>query len=327
MITREQLYEMVWSMPMTRLVARFGVSGSYMGRVCTGLGVPRPPRGYWAKRAAGQHPPVPPLPERGSAAPSGWSKGMPSGWLRGMPSGWSRGLRPNSGSLPDSFLSAVPGSRRRPPREVHPLVGSGLPALLSAGRVDRQGYVRPTKRLTVDVTVSRQALGRAMAFANDLFTGLEHLGWPVRLAPAHALLVRREIDLREDEKSDPFVYGRPWMPLRPTVTYVGTVPLGLAVIEMSEFARHRYVGEGRFVRDDTTAGSEDESTICHMQVPSGRLKLVVYSPYHPVPWCATWRETPTLDLDGQMGQVVDALPEAAEELSPRLNEFFARHRR
>ena len=62
MITREQLYELVWSMPMARLVVRFGVSGSYMARVCTGLGVPRPPRGYWAKRAAGQSPPVPPLP-------------------------------------------------------------------------------------------------------------------------------------------------------------------------------------------------------------------------------------------------------------------------
>lgn len=327
MITREQLYELVWSMPMTRLVERFGVSNSYMARVCTGLGVPRPPRGYWAKRAAGQHPSVPPLPERGSASPSGWSKGMPSGWLKGMPSGWSRGLMPNSGSLPEAFLSAVPGHRRPRPRKIHPLVASGLPALLSAGRLDAQGYIRPTKRLTVDVTVSRQALGRAMDFANDLFTGLEHLGCPVRLAPAHALFVRPEIDLREDGESKLFLYGRPWMPLRPTVTYVGTTPLGLAVIEMSEFARHLYVGEGRFVRDDTTPGSDDESLIRHMQVPSGRLKLVVYSPYHPVPWSAVWRETPAMDLAGQMGQLIDALPDAADELSPRLNAFFAKHRR
>ncbi|WP_338893816.1 hypothetical protein [Sinorhizobium meliloti] len=301
---------------MARLVARFGVSGSYMARVCTGLGVPRPPRGYWAKRAAGQSPPVPPLPECGSVTLPGWSKGMPSGWLKGMPSGWSRGLMPNSGSLPEAFLSAVPGGRRPRPREVHPLVASGLPAFLSAGRVDMQGYIRPTKRLTVDVTVSRQELGRTMAFTNDLFTSLEHLGCPVRLAPAHALFVRREIDLREDEESDPFRYGRPWMPLRPTVAYIGTVPLGLAVIEMSEFARHLYVGEGRFVRDETAPGSEDESSICHMQVPSGRLKLAVYSPYHPVPWTAAWRETEALDLAGQMGEVIDALPGAAEELSP-----------
>ena len=45
-ISRKALYEMVWSEPMLKVAARFGVSSSYMARVCTVLNVPRPERGY-----------------------------------------------------------------------------------------------------------------------------------------------------------------------------------------------------------------------------------------------------------------------------------------
>jgi hypothetical protein len=50
-ISREALYALVWSEPMTRVAERFGVSGSYMARVCELMNVPRPERGYWAKLA------------------------------------------------------------------------------------------------------------------------------------------------------------------------------------------------------------------------------------------------------------------------------------
>ena len=60
-VSREALYEMVWSEPMLRVAARFGVSSSYMARVCTLLNVPRPERGYWAKLAVGKAPKQPPL--------------------------------------------------------------------------------------------------------------------------------------------------------------------------------------------------------------------------------------------------------------------------
>ena len=34
-LTREALYELVWSEPMLKVAAQFGVSSSYMARVCT----------------------------------------------------------------------------------------------------------------------------------------------------------------------------------------------------------------------------------------------------------------------------------------------------
>ncbi len=48
-MTREELYELVWSKPMTLVAKEFDLSSSYMARVCAALNVPRPERGYWAK--------------------------------------------------------------------------------------------------------------------------------------------------------------------------------------------------------------------------------------------------------------------------------------
>lgn len=62
-ITREELYELVWSAPMIKVADKFDVSGSYLARVCTALRVPRPERGYWAKLAVGKAPKRPALPE------------------------------------------------------------------------------------------------------------------------------------------------------------------------------------------------------------------------------------------------------------------------
>jgi hypothetical protein len=59
-VSREELYELVWSTPMIKVAEKFTVSGSYMARVCSDLLVPRPERGYWAKLAVGKAPQKPP---------------------------------------------------------------------------------------------------------------------------------------------------------------------------------------------------------------------------------------------------------------------------
>ena len=39
MVTREELFEAVWTEPMITLSSRYGVSGSYLARVCDSLNV------------------------------------------------------------------------------------------------------------------------------------------------------------------------------------------------------------------------------------------------------------------------------------------------
>ncbi len=74
MVTRRELHDLVWSKPMTKVAEGFGVSGSYMARVCLTLHVPCPPRGYWAKLAAGRAPAPTPLPDARPGDPEVWTK-------------------------------------------------------------------------------------------------------------------------------------------------------------------------------------------------------------------------------------------------------------
>jgi hypothetical protein len=52
-ITREELYQQVWTTSMSRLGAQYGVSGNGLKKICVRLNVPYLPRGYWAKLGAG----------------------------------------------------------------------------------------------------------------------------------------------------------------------------------------------------------------------------------------------------------------------------------
>lgn len=81
-LTREALYALVWAEPMLKVAIRFGVSSSYMARVCTLLHVPRPERGHWAKLAVGKASRPPALPDVRPGDHLAWSR---DGLLRNTP--------------------------------------------------------------------------------------------------------------------------------------------------------------------------------------------------------------------------------------------------
>ncbi|MES2299468.1 MAG: hypothetical protein V4582_20695 [Pseudomonadota bacterium] len=51
---REKLFDEVWAMPVTKLAKGYGLSDVGLRKICVALDVPLPPRGYWAKLAAGK---------------------------------------------------------------------------------------------------------------------------------------------------------------------------------------------------------------------------------------------------------------------------------
>jgi hypothetical protein len=61
---RERLYKEVWAEPTQKVAARYGISDVALAKACRQLQIPKPPRGYWAKKAAGQ-----PLPRRPKLMP------------------------------------------------------------------------------------------------------------------------------------------------------------------------------------------------------------------------------------------------------------------
>jgi hypothetical protein len=64
---------------MTAVAARYGVSSSFLARVCMRLNVPRPQRGYWAQLQVGRAPKKPTLPSPRTGDLLDWSRdgGLP----------------------------------------------------------------------------------------------------------------------------------------------------------------------------------------------------------------------------------------------------------
>jgi len=60
-LTREELYELVWTVPMQRLAERYGISDVALAKTCRNLVIPVPPRGYWRRKETGRVPARPPL--------------------------------------------------------------------------------------------------------------------------------------------------------------------------------------------------------------------------------------------------------------------------
>jgi len=53
-LTRQEMYDLVWSVPASKLSERFGLSGRGLAKLCERHDIPVPERGWWAKTAAGQ---------------------------------------------------------------------------------------------------------------------------------------------------------------------------------------------------------------------------------------------------------------------------------
>lgn len=62
-LSREELYEKVWSTPLRHLAGEYGLSDVGLAKLCKRHRIPSPPVGYWVKRQHGKADPRPPLPD------------------------------------------------------------------------------------------------------------------------------------------------------------------------------------------------------------------------------------------------------------------------
>src|ERR1700752_2303834 len=53
-VSRAELYDLIWQIPISRLAARFGVSDVGLAKICARHRIPRPPRGHWARLEFGK---------------------------------------------------------------------------------------------------------------------------------------------------------------------------------------------------------------------------------------------------------------------------------
>lgn len=65
---RQKLFDEVWATPVKTVAKKHGLSDVGLRKICIALDIPMPPRGYWAKLAAGKTVPKPPLHETTTTA-------------------------------------------------------------------------------------------------------------------------------------------------------------------------------------------------------------------------------------------------------------------
>jgi hypothetical protein len=163
-----------------------------------------------------------------------------------------------------------------------------------------------------------QGLDRALAFTNELFLALEVRGHRVIIAPASQDFYRADIDERENPQKGHH-FNNLWSPIRSTAAYIGTVDIGLTIIEMSEQVEARYV-EGEFVRLTDYVPKrrgryvQDHGWTCKHDFPTGRLCLQIYSPYPRAKWSRQWRETVGRKLSGRIRAIVRDLEKATSDI-------------
>lgn len=304
-VTREKLYEEVWSKPMTVVAAGYDVSANYLARVCEHLNVPRPSRGYWAKLQFGKRPRRPPLPAARQGEVLEWTKGA------GVP-------RPVRVRVDGGDQQADRGNTEETPSR-HPLV-LGAREFFEAGRLSEVGYLRPRKRNVVDVFVSKETLTYALDTANELFLALERRGQRVALASGAEHVHRPELSVYQGQKFD-YDNREPWTPGRATLVFVGPVAFGLTLFELAEEVevklewnspvRYVRIADVPPKRRPTWAHTD---TTYKRYMPCGRLALRAYSPHGLVTWERRWQESAVGQLAKKFKTIIRELQAAGPEI-------------
>ncbi|WP_244604727.1 MULTISPECIES: hypothetical protein [Mesorhizobium] len=179
----------------------------------------------------------------------------------------------------------------------------------------KQGeFLRPYKRILPDLISSETQLLRALSIANDLYLALDEQEYRVQIAPAGGDLDRisiKEQELeRKDRKYGQYHPGSIWAPDRPTVLYVDTVPIGLAITEMTERVMVRYF-DGEYHREDSRLiRSAKPWQLTHswtreQDVPCARFRVIAYSPKKGVDWSVTWQETEQEAMGALIPKIVE----------------------
>lgn len=304
-ITRDELYELVWTTPISALVDKFGVPPQHWVRACAALRVPRPPNGHWSKLSVGTAAPQPPLPPSRPGDESSWSPGTPL---------------PKAIARPRYISEEHPATSILLPWDAHELIRSATPHFLKNRVVGDGQYLKPFKRLMADITTTMDGLEKALGFANKLYSALEAAGHPVALYSVGSLKDRPELGAEEfSPEEDPGKSGdgctNLWRPGCPTVAYEGETRLGLAIIEMTEKVPAYYI-DGRYIRvSEAGLAKAGSKPIWWVRLPSGRLRLVVYSPYAWIHWSTSFQESKDKSLDEFIPQIIKKFSSWAAKLT------------
>ena len=185
-VSRRELYDQVWTVPMARLAKQYGLSDSGLAKICRKHNIPRPPRGYWAKTAAGQKLKNTPLPA-----------GDPGIVIEITPYMHQAQELTVQNNAPD-ILAGLPAESpvivSKKLGKAHPLVKQSTEILKNC-KPDATGILKSPGKNCLDINVSRKNLSRALRIIEALIKALEKRSGSVSISEGSTLVSVMDVRL------------------------------------------------------------------------------------------------------------------------------------
>jgi hypothetical protein len=180
-LSRKELYDLVWSEPMMRLARRYGISDVGLAKICRKCDIPRPPRGYWAKKQVGKAPRQNRLPH-------------PEEELK-IELRDPADCRIVSPELQNEVVQKISEEKQSELkievadhlRGSHSLVSQANQELQTAKTNENNLIILPEKAV-LDIHVSKGCLRRSLLIMDALLKGLEQRGYQVSAGPTVEIL-------------------------------------------------------------------------------------------------------------------------------------------
>jgi hypothetical protein len=114
------------------------------------------------------------------------------------------------------------------------------------------------------------------------------------------------------------------------VTYIGEIPIGLTLVEMSETVEMAHVGGKQIPVAELKLSPKGSRTLLSawtskQDIPSCRLRLHAYSPYYGAEWNMQWDEKVAGDFHKLIPGIVKQLEAAVPTISRLIEEARQRH--
>ncbi|MFO7802189.1 MAG: hypothetical protein R6V55_07840 [Desulfovermiculus sp.] len=184
-ISRQDLYEQVWEVPMSKLAQKYQMSDVGLAKICKKYNIPRPPRGYWAKKSAGIRVERVPLPSK-TKNELITIHSNPD-YYQDNEAEYTQKKNP-----PDEDIGEIQVAKRL--SNPHPLVEKAA-SILHQAQPNQHGLLETRTTDCLNIKVSKKVLPRALRIMDALFNHFTELKFETCIRKGNTVVTIDDIEI------------------------------------------------------------------------------------------------------------------------------------
>lgn len=235
-LTRQELYELVWSTPLITLAKQYNISDNGLRKMCIRMNIPLPKTGHWQRVQHSKRTKVTPLPGDYSGDETVELEVVTAATVRGSTMMCEVKVLQHRIELELGERLIVPQKLTNPDKLTH----ATRERFLARGRDDWQGtYTKYPDHLSISTSDAQQA--RALRFFDTFIKALRFRGHDVQFGyrRTQAILFGKKMDVKLNEKNQ--------MIKELTGSYPSTMykPTGILYLTASPYYRDKVWTDGK----------------------------------------------------------------------------------